>query len=89
MGKKYIVALLILILIFSCGKKDKKSENPKSQTTVEQGKKDRIKELTEGYTTWKKKGITTIEEIPEMSAQNLDNLLNSLEDLKSNLGDLI
>ena len=47
MKKKYIVALLILILMFSCGKKDKKSENPKSQTTVEQGKKDRIKELTE------------------------------------------
>ncbi len=47
MKKKYIIVILILILVFSCGKKDKKGKDSKPQTTVEQGKKDRIQELSE------------------------------------------
>ena len=45
--KKCIIIMLISILMFSCGKKAKKGENPKSQVTTEQKNKDKIKELTE------------------------------------------
>ena len=47
MKKKYIIVMLILILVFSCGKKDKKGQTPKPKTTVEQKENDKIKELLE------------------------------------------
>ena len=47
MKKKYIIAVLILILVFSCGKKNKRTRNLKDNVTLENKMNDRIKELTE------------------------------------------
>ncbi len=47
MKKKYIIAVLILILVFSCGKKNKRTRNFKDNVTLENKMNDRIKELTE------------------------------------------
>ena len=46
MKKKYIIALLILILVFSCGKKDKKTQNSQSKSKIENIQDDKLKELT-------------------------------------------
>ena len=45
MKKKYTIAVLILILIFSCGKKDKKSQNSQSKPNIENRQDDKLKEL--------------------------------------------
>ena len=45
MKKKYTVAVLILILLFSCGKKDKKSQNSQSKPNIENRQDDKLKEL--------------------------------------------
>ena len=47
MKKIYIIAILILILVFSCGKKNKGTRNSKNNVTVENKMNDKIKELTE------------------------------------------
>lgn len=46
MKKKYTIALLILILVFSCGKKDKKTQNSQSKSKIENIQDDKLKELT-------------------------------------------
>ena len=43
MKKKYIIAVLILILVFSCGKKNKRTRNFKDNVTLENKMNDRIK----------------------------------------------
>ena len=45
MKKKYTIAVLILILLFSCGKKDKKSQNSQSRPNIENRQDDKLKEL--------------------------------------------
>ena len=45
MKKKYIIAILILILVFSCGKKNKGTRNSKNNVTVENKMNDKIMEL--------------------------------------------
>ena len=45
MKKKYTIAVLILILLFSCGKKDKKSQNSQSKPNIENRQDDKLKEL--------------------------------------------
>ena len=47
MKRKYITVILMLILVFSCGKKEKSKNNTKSKVIVKQKKIDKIKELTE------------------------------------------
>ena len=47
MKKKYIIATLILILVFSCGKKNKRARNSQNNVTLENKMNDKIKELTE------------------------------------------
>ena len=45
MKKKYTIAVSILILLFSCGKKDKKSQNSQSKPNIENRQDDKLKEL--------------------------------------------
>ena len=45
MKKKYTIAVLILILVFSCGKKDKKTQNSQSKPKIENIQDDKLKEL--------------------------------------------
>ena len=45
MKKKYIIAVLILILLFSCGKKGKKSQNSQNKSNIESRQDDKLKEL--------------------------------------------
>ena len=47
MKKKNIIATLILILVFSCGKKNKRARNSQNNVTLENKMNDKIKELTE------------------------------------------
>ena len=47
MERKYIIVIFMLILVFSCGKKEKKNNNAKPNARIEQKETDKIKELIE------------------------------------------
>ena len=47
MKRKYIIVIFMLILVFSCGKKEKKNNNAKPNARIEQKETDKIKELIE------------------------------------------